>query len=296
MDILQEILLRFFLIYYWQETTHHNLFYHPGGCSDKMRVAVKFAYDGRDFHGYARQPQLLTVERTIINALIKYGFMDNTNESRFRSASRTDKGVSALCNVIAFDTDASKKHILLKLSREFTTIVVYGIKDVVQEFNPRYAKLRQYQYYINGVNIDLERAMSTSAVFTGEHDFCNFARVESFKNPVRSIDNIVFTWKGNFLVIDFIAQTFLWHQIRRIISAIKKVERGKLCKEQIIAALRNTDKKMDFGLAPAELLILKDITYDFDFEYDEKSLDKLNKLESQILKRLDVLLFKPQKG
>jgi len=261
-----------------------------------MRIAVKFAYDGREFHGYARQPQLETIEGKIVKAFIKHGIIENTNESHFRSASRTDKGVSALCNIIAFDTEISKKYILQILSNEFTDIVVYGIKEVVPDFNPRYAKLRQYRYYLNGDDIDLKRLMSTAAVFTGEHDFSNFARVESFKNPVRSINNIVFTWKGNFLVIDFIAQTFLWHQIRRIISAVKKVERGKLCKEQIIAALRNTDKKMDFGLAPAELLILKDITYDFDFEYDEKSLDKLNKLESQILKRLDVLLFKPQKG
>jgi len=261
-----------------------------------MRVAVKFAYDGRDFHGYARQPQLLTVERTIINALIKYGFMDNTNESRFRSASRTDKGVSALCNVIAFNTDVSKKHILQMLSSEFTNIVVYGIKNVSPDFNPRYAKLRWYRYYLNGYNIDLERAMSTANVFTGDHDFTNFAKVESFKDPVRSIDNIVFTINGNFFVIDFYAQTFLWHQIRRVVSAIIKLEEGKIEKKDIIEALENPNKKVDLGLAPAEPLILKDIVYDFEFEYNEKSLNRLNKLENQILKRLDVPFFESQKG
>ncbi|MCK5258337.1 MAG: hypothetical protein KAJ69_02360, partial [Thermoplasmatales archaeon] len=205
-------------------------------------------------------------------------------------------GVSALCNIIAFDTDISKKRILQKLSNEFSDFVVCGIKNVTPDFNPRYAKLRQYRYYLNGDDIDLERAMSTAAVFTDEHDFSNFARVESFKNPVRGIDNIVFTWEGNFLVIDFLAQTFLWHQIRRIISAIIKVEKGKIEKKDVIDALENPDKKMDFGLAPAEPLILKDIVYDFEFEYDEKSMDRLNKLENQILKRLDVLFFKSQKG
>jgi len=257
-----------------------------------MRVAIKFAYDGRKFHGYARQPQLETIEGKIVEALIKYGFINDTNESHFRSASRTDKGVSALCNVIAFDTDASKKHILQMLSSEFTTIVVYGIKDVVPDFNPRYAKLRQYRYYINVDNIDLERAMSTAAVFIGEHNFSNFARVEAFKNPVKSINNIVFTWEKNFLVINFLAQTFLWHQIRRIISAIIKVEEGKIEKKDIVEALENPNKKVDFGLAPAEPLILKDIVYDFEFEYDEKSLDRLNKLEDSIIRSLDVSSFK----
>lgn len=257
-----------------------------------MRVAVKFAYDGREVHGYARQPQLETIEGKIVKALIKHGFIGDTNESHFRSASRTDKGVSALCNIIAFDTDISKKRILQILSNEFTDIVAYGIKDVVPDFNPRYAKLRQYRYYFNGDDIDLKRAMSTVTVFTGEHDFSNFARVEAFKNPVRGIDNIVFTWEGNFLVIDFLAQTFLWHQIRRIISAIIKVEKGKIEKKDVIDALENPDNRVDFGLAPAGPLILKDIVYDFEFEHDKKSLDRLNKLENQILKRLDVLFFK----
>ena len=261
-----------------------------------MRVAVKFAYDGREFHGYARQSQLETIEGKIVKTLIKHGFIEDTNESHFRSASRTDKGVSALCNIIAFDTDASKKSILQMLSGESTDITIYGVKDIVPDFNPRYAKLRWYRYYLNGDNIDWKRAMSTAAAFTGEHDFSNFARIESFKNPVRSIDNIVFTKDGTFLVIDFYAQTFLRHQIRRIISAIIKVEKGKIEKKNIIEALENPNKKVDFGLAPAEPLILKDIFYDFEFEYDENSLDRLNKLENQILKRLNVLFFKSQKG
>ena len=261
-----------------------------------MRVAVKFAYDGREFHGYARQPQLETIEGKIVKALIKHGFIGDTKESCFRSASRTDKGVSALCNVIAFNTDASKKHILQKLSNKFTDVVVYGIKDVVPDFNPRYAKLRWYRYYLNRDDIDLERAMSTAAAFTGEHDFSNFARLEPFKDPVRNIDNIVFTEEGNFLVIDFYVQTFLWHQIRRIISAIIKIEKGKIEKKDIIGALENPDKKVDFGLAPAEPLVLKGIVYDFEFEYDEKSLDRLNKLEDSIIRNLDVSLIKSPKS
>ncbi|GAG00440.1 unnamed protein product, partial [marine sediment metagenome] len=134
------------------------------------------------------------------------------------------------------------------------------------------------------------------AAFTGEHDFSIFARVESFKDPVRSINNIVFTWERNFLVIDFYAQTFLWHQIRRIISAIIKEEKGKIEKKNIIEALENPNKKVDFGLAPAEPLILKDIVYDFEFEYDEKSLDRLNKLEDSIIRNLYVSLTKSPKS
>ena len=41
-----------------------------------MRIAVKFAYDGRNFHGYARQPKMETIEGNIINILIKIEIQD----------------------------------------------------------------------------------------------------------------------------------------------------------------------------------------------------------------------------
>ena len=247
-----------------------------------MRVVIKFAYDGRKFHGYARQPNLKTVEGELIKSLVKYVFIEDTKESFFRSASRTDKDVSALGNVVAFNTDSSKKRILEGLSNEFSSILVYGIKDVEPDFNPRHAKLRHYVYYLPVANLDIEKIISTSACFTGEHNFSNFARLESFKDPVRTIDNIIFTLEDDFLIVDFYAQTFLWHQIRRIVSALIKVGSGKLEKEQIIVALQNPDKKVDFGLAEAEQLVLRDIIYDFDFEYDKKMLKELELLEEKI--------------
>ena len=247
-----------------------------------MRIAIKFAYDGREFNGYARQPELKTIEGEIIKSLVKHGFIEDTEESYFRSASRTDKGVSALCNVIAFNTDVSKKRILEKLSKEFSSIMIYGIKDVESDFNPRYAKMRQYRYYLPAKDLDIEKITSAAASFTGTRNFSNFSRLEQFKDPIRTIDNIVFTEYNKFLIIDFYAQTFLWHQIRRIISALEKVGKEKLEKEQIVEALCNPDKIVDFGLAPAEPLILRDIVYDFEFEHNKNLLDKLDNIENKI--------------
>jgi len=252
-----------------------------------MRFAVKFAYDGRKFHGFARQPQLKTIEGDVIKALIKHGFIEDTKEARFRSASRTDKGVSALGNVIAFNTDAaSKERIVQELQNSLTDVLAYGIKDVESEFYPRYAKYRIYRYYLKNKNLEIDKVLSTAASFAGEHNFSNFARVEEFKEPVRTIDNITVTEQDDFLIIDFYAQTFLWHQIRGIVSAIEGMGSGKLEKERIIEALHNPDKKVDFGLAPAEPLILMDIIYDFEFEYDKKLADELNDLEKWIVSKL----------
>jgi len=248
-----------------------------------MRIAIKFAYDGRAFHGYARQPKLKTVEGEIINSLLKNNLIKDSKKSMFRSASRTDKGVSALGNVIAFNSDVSKKQIINDLFDENSSIIYYGIKEVNNDFYPRYAKLRQYRYSLSSNNLDVEKIINASECFTGKHNFSNFAKLESFKDPIRKIDNIVFEFENDFIVIDFFAQTFLWNQIRRIISALIKIGIGKLVKKQIYKALENPDIKVDFGLAPAEPLILKDIFYDFEFEVNKNQKQKADRLEKYII-------------
>ena len=131
-----------------------------------MRIALKFAYDGNKFYGYARQPNLKTVEEELIKALIKHGIIEDTQDSIFRSASRTDKNVSAFGNVIAFNTTSSKKSILQELSDESKDIIVFGVKDVESDFNPRYAKYRHYCYYLNVKDLDENKIISASSAFT----------------------------------------------------------------------------------------------------------------------------------
>ena len=251
-----------------------------------MRLVIKFAYDGKKFHGYARQPNLKTVEGDLIEYLMKCGIIQDTKESAFRSASRTDKGVSALGNVVAFNTDISKKNILQNFSDDFSSILLYGIKDVEQDFNPRHAKFRQYSYYLPITNLDIERIIFALNCFSGEHNFSNYAKLEPHRKPIRTIDNILFTQENDILILDFFAQTFLWHQIRRIISALIKVGSGKLEIEEIRKALNNPEKKVDFGLAPAKPLILKDVVFNFEFEYDTSQLTKLKLLEKKIISYL----------
>jgi len=57
-------------------------------------------------------------------------------------------------------------------------------------------------------------------------------------------------------------------------------------KERIVEALNNPNKTVDFGLAPAEPLILKDIMYDFKFGYNKTQMDKLDSIEQKIVTSL----------
>ncbi len=249
-----------------------------------MNIALKFAYNGQNFYGYARQPQLKTVEGDIIKELVLNGIIEDTKKSSFRSASRTDKGVSALSNVVSFKTDVEYTKILKLLSKKSSDIIFYGVKNLSEDFNPRYANSRQYRYFLRcNKNLDLDKIISTLSVFTGEHDFSNFARVESFKNPIRIIENIVCEITEDFLVIDFFAPSFLWNQIRRIISASLKVGQDKIKKEEVISALLNPNKAVDFNSAPAKPLLLKELFYDFEFEINQSFFSKVKRLEKRVL-------------
>lgn len=235
-----------------------------------MRFASKFAYDGKSFFGYAKQPKLRTVEGEIINALKK----TKIAYENFQSASRTDRGVSALGNVISFNTDF-KGNILSALNANVKDIWFYAVSKVDEKFNPRYAKERWYRYFLFNSGLDVDKMKKASELFVGTHDFSNFARIEN-KNPVRKINSLKIKEKGDFIVIDIKAESFLWNMVRRIVSVLEKAGRNET-KIDVIKDAFESKERFDFGSAKPEGLILMDVKYNFDFETDKKAIEKLKK-------------------
>jgi tRNA pseudouridine38-40 synthase len=248
-----------------------------------MRIALKFAYDGKRFSGYARQPAQRTVEHTILDLLSTSEILADPRSGCFRTASRTDRGVSALGNVCSFDSVLSKDEVFSRLPAIESEIFIYGIQKVPSDFYPRHAKSRWYRYYLRNVGLDVEKVQSAAKVFIGEHNFQNFARVEPLKNPIRTINTIVITEKNDFFLLDFSAQTFLWNQIRRMVSAIQKVGTGTLTIDEIRDALEHPMKRVDFQVVAPEPLILTDVVYDFLFEHVPQYKKQLQDFEKRII-------------
>jgi len=165
-------------------------------------------------------------------------------------------------------------------------IVVYGVREVEESFYPRYAMQRQYRYYLRTEGLDCDTIRDAACVFLGEHDFRNFAKVEEGKDPVRCLDTLTLSESGRFLVLDFVAQTFLWHQVRRMVAGLIRVGFGKLTKDDLVGALVHPEVRVDFGLAPAEPLILREVVYPFMFETLPGSGEMLARLEKEIISRL----------
>ena len=241
-----------------------------------MRLALKFAYDGKKFFGYARQPKLRTVEGEIISALGK----TKSRYENFQSASRTDRNVSALGNVVAFDT-GFKGNILSALNANVSDVYFYGIAKVDEDFNPRYAKERWYRYFLFNDGYDVNKMEKAGKLFAGTHDFTNFARVEN-RNPVRKINSLKLKEENDFIILDIRAESFLWNMVRRIVSALERVGQKEIKTDEIKKALEYR-KRFDFGLASPEGLVLMDVKYDFDFEKDERII---RKIKQKLIKKL----------
>ncbi|WP_461866982.1 tRNA pseudouridine(38-40) synthase TruA [Thermococcus sp.] len=243
-----------------------------------MRVALRIAYDGSKFYGFQRQPDVKTVEGELINALNKLGIIGSPREAQFQGASRTDRGVSAFFNVVAFNTTNLKLIQPRILNHHLYDMWVLGIAEVPEDFHPRFhAEGKTYRYYLPDEGFDFNAMKDCGRLFLGKHNFSNFARLEKGKNPVRRITHLEILKQEDILVIEVSGESFLWEMVRRMVMALKLCGLGLLGKDDIKNMLEVTTERK-IPPAPAENLVLWEIKYEnVKFKIDEYSVEKAKK-------------------
>lgn len=229
------------------------------------RAAVKLAYDGRDFFGSQRQSDLPTVEDEVIRSLRRIKAIDDPVSARFRAASRTDRGVSALGNVVAFDTPFRQGSILKALNSASNKVYFLGVAEVPQAFSPRRASGRWYRYFLDAKGMDLKKVEECAGEFQGKHDFRRFCKVDG-RATIKELRSVSVLPVGDLIVVDLEAREFLRNMVRRLVAAMAEVGSGRAEIEDVKRALAGQD--VQFGLAPSENLYLMDVRYDFAFNVD----------------------------
>jgi tRNA pseudouridine38-40 synthase len=229
------------------------------------RYLVKFSFDGHDFSGYARQPEGGTVEDEILEAIVKAGLTDGLEQAGFASASRVDRGVSAIAAAAAFDTDAPRDRILRSINAKAQNVLVHSIADVHRGFDPRReADSRWYRYHFREAGLPsglhLPSMREAASMFRGEHDFTAFARIEG-RNPRRVIKDISLERRSGALVLDVWGSSFLWNQVRRMASALQMVGVREMDADSIARAL-DDGAGGPFPPLPPDGLFLMDVIYD----------------------------------
>ena len=241
-----------------------------------MKLALRVAYDGTAFYGFQRQPDVRTVEGEIIRALKKLGVIEDPEKAGFKGASRTDRGVSALFNVVSFIP--SQRPDLVRpevLNHHLSDVWVIGVAEVPEDFHPRFwARSKTYRYYLVNEGFDVEAIKRCSRLFIGKHDFSAFARLEPGREPVRELKRVEIIPRQGYLVVELEGKSFLWEMARRIVNALRLCARGLLREEEIRKMLGGSYRKK-VPPAPAEGLVLWRIEYPgIEFWTDEKGLKK----------------------
>ncbi|KAF5079819.1 tRNA pseudouridine synthase A [anaerobic digester metagenome] len=228
-----------------------------------MKVALKVAYIGTDFHGFQRQLNFQTVEGELIKVFKKVGLMDSPEKSGYSIAGRTDKGVHALGNVVSFNTD--EKLIVNQINDLLPqSIRILASAEVPSNFIPRFAIERHYRYVFmedpfKKLSLDIEKMKHASKIFEGTHDFHNLSK-KSERSPVRTINSIEVSENNGCIVFDVWGKNFLWNMVRKMVNVLLMVGTGGMDVEKL-GTLLNPNLNHVILPAPPENLILMDVVY-----------------------------------
>jgi tRNA pseudouridine38-40 synthase len=242
------------------------------------RYKIELAYDGTDFSGFQRQQGAATVQEAVEVALRQIGW----SGAGILAAGRTDAGVHAAGQVIAFDlswghTEADLQAALnANLPPAVSARAVHRADD---QFHPRYdAAARQYVYTVvcqpirnpllerfawrQWPALDLEKLQAAAEPLLGIHDFRGFGRALKLGgSTTREVLQTVWARAGETFRFSIRANAFLYHMVRRIVYALVLVSKEAGGPERIRGILERPDEHPIQGLAPAQGLVLDRVFY-----------------------------------
>lgn len=245
-----------------------------------MRLAFRISYIGTRFFGSQMQASHRTVEGEFVAACRRLDLFADFREAGFLSAGRTDRGVHARGQIVAFSTEYPERALSALNIQLPPDCWCTGYAEVPVTFHPRYdARSRTYRYYFAAPPGDIDKIARAVGQFSGNHNFTNFARVKD-KNPYRTILSIKLGEDRGYVFLEVTADSFLWHQVRSMATALLQIGTGQM-DEGTIAALLEQEVERAIPPAPAEGLILWDTECGITFTpmlADDRSVMYLDQL------------------
>lgn len=242
------------------------------------RILLKVAYDGTNYYGWQKQPDVTTIEGTINETLSQILKEDIS----IIGASRTDAGVHALCNIAVFDTDSKipPEKIAFALNRKLPRdIVIQESKEVPMDFHPRDSKsIKTYEYAILNTklplptkrlytyhvhkDINLDDMRKAAKYLVGTHDYKSFCLAKTqVLSTVRTVYSITIDKNDDIIKFTFKGNGFLYNMVRCIVGTLLYVGRGVYPPEHVKVILEKKDRQEAGPNAPARGLTLANIEY-----------------------------------
>ena len=245
-----------------------------------MRHFIDLAYCGAQYHGWQTQPDAVTVQSVLEDALGRLV----RQPVAITGAGRTDAGVNA-SRMIAhvdlpddFEVSGRVLHSLnFMIGRD---IAVYSFTPVHDSAHARFdAVERTYHYYANTVKsafthplswlapprLDFEAMNRAGQLIVGRRDFSSFAKSHTdVKTHICDLRRVA--WEdlggGNHRLV-VVADRFLRNMVRAITGTLVDVGRGKLTPADVLAIVDKQDRGAAGTSMPAHALFLADIRYDY---------------------------------
>lgn len=216
------------------------------------RMLLTISYDGTAYHGWQVQPNGITVQQTLQDALEKLlGVRPSVT-----GCSRTDAGVHAreFCCHLDCDEKFPDNAFLLGLNSLLPDdISVIACKEVALDFHARYnCKGKKYIYsmYYGTLNpfdsrynlhieklpdIHLMNEFCSSVI--GTHDFAAFSSSKrTVDDTIRTVTECCVTQKDNHIYFEITADGFLYNMVRILTGTALAVGYGRLtpnCSDEI---------------------------------------------------------------
>lgn len=227
--------------------------------------AFRLAYDGRPFHGFQRQPRVPTVEGALLEALAELDVTDDPTAvpENYAAAGRTDAGVSARAQTVAFEAPDWLGSAALSGALP-ATVRAWADTEVPDDFHATHdATRRAYVYHLHAPTDRTDDAAVRGVAdrLSGRHDFHNLTPDET--GTERDL-SLAVERDGEFLVVSAAADGFARQLVRRIASVLAAAGRGE-CDAAWLARLLASapvDGPDGVGPAPPEPLVLADVRYE----------------------------------
>lgn len=245
-----------------------------------MRYFMTFSYDGTNYMGYQKQPDVKTIQQEIEDKLTK---INSNNQVTIHASGRTDAHVHALNQKAHFDLE--KSFDVEKLKKSLNSLLnddiyVKSVNIVDDDFHARYnVKAKEYIYKINigeynpieknyvyqyNKRLDIAEMERALKYLEGTHDFKAFAKLDEDKDTVRTIvqANLHRNIKDvNTITISLLGTGFLRYMVRNIVGTLIEIGERKRKSEDMIKILESKNRKKAGVTAPPEGLYLKDVFY-----------------------------------
>jgi tRNA pseudouridine38-40 synthase len=211
-----------------------------------VRIRLDLAYDGTDFHGWATQPGLRTVQGELESALAT---ILRVEAVAVVCAGRTDSGVHARGQVVHLDV--AEPPDLERFVRRLNGILPADvrIRDAVEApdgFDARFGALRRrYAYRIADSTeavdpltrasvlawsrrLDLDAMNAAAALLVGRQDFASFCKQREGATTIRTLEELSWTRDASGVAVGtVVADAFCHSMVRALVGCLIAIGEGR---------------------------------------------------------------------